>query len=170
MEGYLNIALKSIAVYLFIVLAIRVFGKKEFAQLSIIDLVFILLISNSVQNAMVGADSSLEGGLVAALSLFLMNYFFKKISLFSKGFSKAIDGEPIMLIYQGELKSDGMKKAQISIEQLQAVVREHGVESVEMVNLAMFEVDGNISVLSDNFKVITKRKHKGHRVIGDNIA
>jgi hypothetical protein len=170
MEGYLNIALKSIAVYLFIVLAIRVFGKKEFAQLSIIDLVFILLISNSVQNAMVGADSSLEGGLVAALSLFLMNYVFKKISLFSKGFSKAIDGEPIMLIYQGELKSDGMKKAQISIEQLQAVVREHGVESVEMVNLAMFEVDGNISVLSDNFKVITKRKHKGHRVIGDNIA
>ncbi len=59
MEGYLSIALKSIAVYVFIVAAIRVFGKKEFAQLSIIDLVFILLISNSVQNAMVGADSSL---------------------------------------------------------------------------------------------------------------
>ena len=77
MEGYLNIALKSIAVYVFIVAAIRVFGKKEFAQLSIIDLVFILLISNSVQNAMVGADSSLEGGLVAAFSLFLMNYVFK---------------------------------------------------------------------------------------------
>jgi uncharacterized membrane protein YcaP (DUF421 family) len=76
MEGYLNIALKSIAVYVFIVAAIRVFGKKEFAQLSIIDLVFILLISNSVQNAMVGADSSLEGGLVAAFSLFLMNYLF----------------------------------------------------------------------------------------------
>jgi uncharacterized membrane protein YcaP (DUF421 family) len=79
MEGYLNIALKSIAVYVFIVAAIRVFGKKEFAQLSIIDLVFILLISNSVQNAMVGADTSLEGGLVAAFSLFLMNYVFKKI-------------------------------------------------------------------------------------------
>lgn len=90
MEGYLNIALKSIAVYAFIVAAIRVFGKKEFAQLSIIDLVFILLISNSVQNAMVGADTSLEGGLVAAFSLFLMNYVFKKISLFSKAFSKAI--------------------------------------------------------------------------------
>jgi uncharacterized membrane protein YcaP (DUF421 family) len=66
----MNIALKSIAVYVFIVAAIRVFGKKEFAQLSIIDLVFILLISNSVQNAMVGTDSSLEGGLVAAFSIF----------------------------------------------------------------------------------------------------
>lgn len=170
MEGYLNIALKSIAVYVFIVAAIRVFGKKEFAQLSIIDLVFILLISNSVQNAMVGADSSLEGGLVAAFSLFLMNYVFKKMSLFSKGFSKAIEGEPIMLIYQGEVKLDGLKKAQISVDQLKAVVREHGVESIEMVNLAMFEVDGNISVLSDNFKKSTQRKHKGHRVIGKNTA
>ena len=170
MEGYLNIALKSIAVYVFIVAAIRVFGKKEFAQLSIIDFVFILLISNSVQNAMVGADSSLEGGLVAAFSLFLMNYIFKKISLFSKGFSKAIEGEPIMLIYQGEVKLGGLKKAQISVDQLKAVVREHGVESIELVNLAMFEVDGNISVLSDNFKKSTQRKHKGHRVIGKNTA
>ncbi len=170
MEGYLIIALKSIAVYVFIIVAIRVFGKKEFAQLSIIDLVFILLISNSVQNAMVGADTSLEGGLFAAFSLFLMNYVFKKISLVSKGFSKAIEGEPIMLIYQGEVKLDGLEKAQISIDQLKAVVREHGVESVELVNLAMFEVDGNISVLSDNFKKSTQRKHKGHQVKDKNTA
>jgi uncharacterized membrane protein YcaP (DUF421 family) len=152
------------------VAAIRVFGKKEFAQLSILDLVFILLISNSVQNAMVGADSSLEGGLVAAFSLFLMNYVFKKASLYSKGFSKAVEGETVMLIYQGEVKLDGLEKAQISIDQLNAVVREHGVESVELVNLAMFEVDGNISVLSDNFKKSTKRNHKGHQVIGKNTA
>jgi uncharacterized membrane protein YcaP (DUF421 family) len=170
MEGYLIIALKSIAVYVFIIVAIRVFGKKEFAQLSIIDLVFILLISNSVQNAMVGADTSLEGGLVAAFSLFLMNYVFKKISLVSKGFSKAIEGEPIMLIYQGEVKLDGLEKAQISIDQLKAVVREHGIENVELVNLAMFEVDGNISVLSDNFKKSTQRKHKGHQVKDKNTA
>jgi uncharacterized membrane protein YcaP (DUF421 family) len=170
MEGYLIIALKSMAVYVFIVAAIRVFGKKEFAQLSIIDLVFILLISNSVQNAMVGADSTLMGGFVAAFSLFLMNYVFKKISLFSKDFSKAIDGEPIMLIYQGEVKLDGLKKAQLSMDQLNAVVREHGVSSVDLVNLAMFEVDGNISVLSDNFKKNTIRKHKGRRVISTNTA
>jgi uncharacterized membrane protein YcaP (DUF421 family) len=119
---------------------------------------------------MVGTDSTLEGGLVAAFSLFLMNFVFKKISLFSKDFSKVIDGEPILLIYQGEIRLDGLKKAQISEEQLHAVVREHGVESIELVNLAMFEVDGNISVLSDNFKKSTQRKHKGHRVIGKNTA
>jgi uncharacterized membrane protein YcaP (DUF421 family) len=90
--------------------------------------------------------------------------------LFSKGFSKAVEGEPIMLIYQGKVKLNGLKNAQISIEQLNAVVREHGVESVDLVNLAMFEVDGNISVLSDNFMKSTKRKHKGHRVISKNTA
>ena len=76
-EGYLKIALSSSAVYLFIIIAIRLFGKKELAQLSIIDLVFILLISNAVQNAMVGADSSLAGGLVAASTLFFINYLLK---------------------------------------------------------------------------------------------
>ncbi|MEY2793874.1 MAG: hypothetical protein RJA76_1866 [Bacteroidota bacterium] len=70
MEGYLMIALRSIAVYIFIVAAIRLFGKKEFAQLTITDLVFILLISNSVQNAMVGGDSSLQGGITSALCYF----------------------------------------------------------------------------------------------------
>ena len=62
---------KSVAIYIFIIGAIRLFGKKELAQLSIIDLVFILLISNSVQNAMVGNDSTLQGGIAAALGLFI---------------------------------------------------------------------------------------------------
>ena len=73
-EGYFFIALRSIAVYIFIVAAIRLFGKKEFAQLTITDLFFILLISNSVQNAMVGEDSSLQGGISSALALFLLNF------------------------------------------------------------------------------------------------
>ena len=87
MEGYVIIALKSIAVYVFIVAAIRFFGKKEFAQLSVVDVVFILLISNAVQNAMVGSDSSLGGGLVAAFALFVMNYGFKRLSNASPMFS-----------------------------------------------------------------------------------
>ena len=74
---YLAVALTSTAVYLFIVLAIRLFGKKELAQLSVTDLVFILLISNAVQNAMVGQNTSLGGGLVAAGTLFAVNAGFK---------------------------------------------------------------------------------------------
>ncbi|MHA8073448.1 DUF421 domain-containing protein [Aquirufa sp. HETE-40SA] len=170
MEGYVIIALKSIAVYVFIVAAIRVFGKKEFAQLSVVDVVFILLISNSVQTAMVGDDTSLSGGLVAALALFAMNYVFKRISLGSESMSKVIDGEPVMLIYNGEVRPNSLKEASISLEQLKAVVREHGVEEISDVNLAIFEVDGNISVLSDNYRNLTKRKRKGHRILGQNTA
>ena len=170
MEGYVIIALKSIAVYVFIVAAIRVFGKKEFAQLSVVDVVFILLISNSVQTAMVGDDTSLSGGLVAALALFAMNYVFKRISLGSVSMSKVIDGEPVMLIYNGEVRPSALKEASISLEQLKAVVREHGVEEISDVNLAIFEVDGNISVLSDNYRSLTKRKRKGHRILGQNTA
>ncbi len=170
MEGYVIIALKSIAVYVFIVAAIRVFGKKEFAQLSVVDVVFILLISNSVQTAMVGDDTSLTGGLVAALALFAMNYVFKRLSLGSESISKVIDGEPILLIYNGQVRPNALKEASISLEQLKAVVREHGVEEVSDVNLAIFEVDGNISVLSDNYRNLSKRKRKGHRILGQNTA
>jgi uncharacterized membrane protein YcaP (DUF421 family) len=170
MEGYVIIALKSIAVYVFIVAAIRVFGKKEFAQLSVVDVVFILLISNSVQTAMVGDDTSLSGGLVAALALFAMNYVFKRLSLGSESISKVIDGEPVLLIYNGEIRPNALKEASISLEQLKAVVREHGVEEISDVNLAIFEVDGNISVLSDNYRNLTKRKRKGHRILGQNTA
>ena len=79
MEFPTEIILRCVAVYLFVLIAIRLFGKKEFSQLTIIDLVFILLISNSVQNAMVGANNSLVGGIVAASSLFVTNYLLKLI-------------------------------------------------------------------------------------------
>jgi uncharacterized membrane protein YcaP (DUF421 family) len=170
MEGYLLIALKSIAVYVFIVAAIRLFGKKEFAQLSIVDLVFILLISNSVQTAMVGTDSSLEGGLVAALALFVVNFIFKKITIGRPEIAHLIDGDPVLLVYNGQLKAGGLAKAQITIEQLESVIREHGVEDISEVDLAMFEVDGNISVISDNFKKTSRRRRKGHRILGNNAT
>ena len=84
MNPYIEIIFRCIIVYLFIVIAIRLFGKKEIAQLSVVDLVFILLISNSVQNAMVGPDSSLIGGLIAAGSLFIVNLILKYVSYKSK--------------------------------------------------------------------------------------
>src|SRR3954469_5991390 len=93
----LEIVLRSVAVYVFIVLAIRLFGKKELTQLSVTDLVFILLISNSVQNAMVGPDSSLQGGIIAAGSLFVVNFILKRYVYKSKKFGKLLQGEPVML-------------------------------------------------------------------------
>lgn len=170
MEGFGIIALKSIAVYVFIVAAIRLFGKKEFAQLSVVDLVFILLISNSVQNAMVGSDSSLPGGLAAAFALFLANYTLKKIEKYFPKVGHVIEGEPILLVYQGKIQASGLKKADLTEAQLAASIREHGIDDVLQVDLAMFEIDGNISVVSENYQKVSKRKRKGHRVLGGNTA
>jgi uncharacterized membrane protein YcaP (DUF421 family) len=162
---YVLIVLSSVAVYLFMILAIRLFGKKELSQLSVIDLVFILLISNSVQNAMVGSNTTLVGGLLAAISLFIVNYIFKQVIYRFPMFSKFIQGESIMLVYKGKIKIDNMHRTQITYSELLEAVREHGVESISEVDLAILEVDGNISILSDNFKHRTNKKRKGRKAL-----
>jgi uncharacterized membrane protein YcaP (DUF421 family) len=101
MTEYIDLVLRAVAVYGFIIIAIRLFGKKELSQLSVVDLVFILLISNSVQNAMVGPNTSLVGGMVAASALFIVNYILKKLIYNFQPIGKWIQGEPITLIYDG---------------------------------------------------------------------
>jgi len=154
----LSIALRSVIVYLFVILAIRFFGKKELTQLSIVDLVFILLISNSLQAAMIGNNTTLVGGLVAAASLFVVNWILKNLIYKSKKLSETIQGSPILLIYEGKVFHKHLEKAQISHTELEAAIREHGVKNIEAVDLAILEVDGNISVLSSNFTKKTRKR------------
>lgn len=168
MESIFLIVFRSVVVYLFIVLAIRIFGKKELAQLSVIDLVFILLISNSVQNAMVGDNTTLWGGLIAAGSLFVVNMILKNLFFKSKKVSEFFQGDPLLLIYHGKELTKHLKMAKISHEELEAAVREHGVEKISQVDLAVLEVDGNISVLSANFRHKTVRRRKVHKAIMKN--
>jgi len=168
MEGYLKIALSSAAVYLFIVVAIRLFGKKELAQLSVIDLVFILLISNAVQNAMVGSDSSLSGGLVAASTLFLVNYLFKYLLYRFPKLGIIVQGTVLMLVYKGQANTVNLAKARITQEELLEAVREHGVSEIREVDLAILEIDGNISIISNGYKHRTTRKRKGRNKVMKN--
>ena len=158
MHSFIDIGLRAVTVYLFMIFAIRLFGKRELAQLSVIDLVFILLISNAVQNAMVGPDSSLTGGLVAAGVLFVTNFVLKKLIGRFDSVGKLIQGEPIMLIYDGEVKEKNLSAAGFTMAELHAAIREHGIEKIEDVNLAVLEVDGNVSVLTDDFKTKSRRK------------
>lgn len=161
---YLEIVIRALSVYLFMIIALRVFGKKELAQLSVIDLLFILLISNAVQNAMVGPDTSLGGGLIAATSLFAANYTLKKVLYRNKHLSQLLQGEAILLIYKGKVKRKNLSDAQITLDELKAAVREHGAKDIVNVDLAVMEVDGNISVISNDFNkrsmVVHPRRHR----------
>ncbi len=120
MNEYLEIIIRTGAVYLFIIIAIRIFGKTELAQLSVTDLVFILLISNAVQNAMVeiGTDNdqwkSLKGGLTAALSLFVLNYLIKRLTFKSKTLTTLLQGEPVMLVHEGKIIKRHLEKVMIT--------------------------------------------------------
>jgi len=164
----LIIAAKSIAIYVFILGAIRLFGKKELAQLSVVDLVFILLISNSVQNAMVGPDTSLIGGVAAASGLFIVNYIFKWLINKFPSIGEAVQGHAMMLIYQGKVIHENCNKSMISDAELESAVREHGVKDIKDVDVAILEVDGNISVISNDFKHKTVRRRKAHKVLSRN--
>lgn len=164
-NNYFRIIGSTLAVYLFIIVAIRLFGKKELAQLSVVDLVFILLISNAVQNAMVGPDSTLLGGLMAATTLFVVNYLLKYLQFRFPKFNKLIEGETIMLVYKGKVLTKNLEKARISENELMEAVREHGVGKVSDVDLAILEVDGSISILSGQYQ----KKSVKHRKVHKNI-
>ena len=164
-NNYIRIIFSTLVIYLFIVIAIRLFGKKELAQLSVVDMVFILLISNAVQNAMVGPDSTLSGGLVAATTLFVMNYALKYLQYRFPKFGKIVEGDATMLIYKGKILQSHLKMAKITEDELLQAVREHGVASVKEVDLAIMEVDGNISVLSNSYQNKTVKRRKAHKVL-----
>ncbi|HEY4713447.1 MAG TPA: YetF domain-containing protein [Aquirhabdus sp.] len=166
---YLNVAIRSLAVYLFILIAIRLSGKKELSQLNTTDVVLILLISNAVQNAMVGANTSLSSGLVAAAVLFTANYVIKRILFNNKKLSDLISEHPEILVHNGTLNTKTLEKLGISNDELEEAMREHGVENFADVKLAMLEIDGNISIIAgDNNKSLTQTHHKrrAHKTLG----
>jgi uncharacterized membrane protein YcaP (DUF421 family) len=171
MNEYLEIALRSLVVYVFMLIAIRLTGKKELSQLNTIDVVLILLISNSVQNAMVGNNTSLQGGLVAAAILFLLNFILKKITFRNKKIREFVFQHPEILIHNGKLNFEKLSELGISDDELTEAIREHGIEHFKDVKLAIFEVDGNISIISgtDHLKQTHYKRKKVHKTLGLNI-
>jgi uncharacterized membrane protein YcaP (DUF421 family) len=167
MNPYLDIVIRSVAVYLFMVLLLRIFGKKELSQLNTADVILILLISNSVQNSMVGSNTSLYGGMVAALALFVINFLFKKVMFNSKFIKNLVQDKPEILIHDGKIDFKTLARLGITADELQEAMREHGVEFYKDVKLAMFEIDGNISMISGNKNLKqTHHKRKVHKTLG----
>lgn len=150
------------------IIALRIFGKKELSQLNTADVILILLISNSVQNAMVGSNVSLLGGITAAVALFLINFIFKRIMIKSKFIKNLVQDKPEILIHNGKLEFKTLARLGISSDELQEAMREHGVEYYKDVKLAMLEIDGNISVISGNENLKqTHHKRKIHKTLGN---
>jgi uncharacterized membrane protein YcaP (DUF421 family) len=168
MNPILDIILRSAAVYFFMMIALRITGKKQLSQLNTTDVILILLISNALQNAMVGNNTSLEGGVIAASVLFIINYILRKLMFKYEKLSNFLQEKPEILIHNGNLDFKILSKLNITSEELREAMREHGVEYFKDVKLAMLEIDGNISIISgETILRQTHHKRKLHKTLGN---
>lgn len=153
---HLDTALYSALIYLFIIVGLRLLGKKELGQLSVADLVFIMLISEVVGDVMRASDDSLASGLVGAATLMVINKVLKIWMYRSKRFSRFMEGNPVILIRHGRINKKEMRKNRITVEDMEQSAREKGIGDISMVGLAILEVDGKISFLeNENIKTDT---------------
>jgi len=148
----LQIALRTTVIYAVVLLGVRLSGKREVGQMTPFDLTLLLLLSNSVQNAMTGPDTSVLGGVIAAGTLLVLNYLVAEFSGVNRRFRKIIQGQPSLLIHDGQVIEPHMAREHVSMDELQRALREHGIASYHDVALAVLEVDGSISCLKyDDF-------------------
>lgn len=142
-----EIVLRTLAVYLVILVGLRLAGKREIGQMTIFDLVVLLLIANAVQNAMVGPDTSLVGGLLAAIVLLVLDFLIARLGLRFPRLRRLVIGNPTLLILHGEVIQDHLRREGLDEETLMTALREHGVVDIQAVEMAVLEIDGSISVV-----------------------
>jgi len=162
----IGIVLRTAAIYAVVLLGVRLSGKREVGQMTPFDLTLLLLLSNSVQNAMTGSDTSVLGGVMAAITLLSLNYLIAEVSGGNRRFRKLVQGQPSLLVHDGEIIAAHMAKEHVSMDELERSLREHGISSYHSVALAVLEVDGSISCLKyDDINPNAKTHLAEHRKI-----
>jgi uncharacterized membrane protein YcaP (DUF421 family) len=157
--GLLIIAAKTAVIYVFLIAGLRLLGRRELGQMTVYDLVLIVVLANSVQNAMVGNDNTLVGGLIAALTLLALNRLFTVLLIRFPTLEKRVIGEPLLIVSEGRVLPDRLKQEGVSREQVLAALREHGIARVEDARMCVLEVDGTISVVPRDATVHRTRHH-----------
>ena len=142
-----EILLRTAVIYLLVLIGVRISGKREVGQMTPFDLTLLLLLSNSVQNAMTGPDTSLAGGVVAASTLLILNYLIAGASGTNRRFRRFVEGQPSLLVHDGKVIDSHMAREHVSMDELHRALREHGISCIEQTALAVLEVDGSISCL-----------------------
>ncbi len=157
-----SIVLRTGCIYLLVLAGVRLTGKREVGQMTPFDLTLLLLLSNAVQNAMTGPDTSLLGGAAAALTLLVLNYLVAEVSGANRKFRKFVQGSPSLLIHNGEVVMSHMAAEHVTLDELQRACREHGIPGIRDVALGVLEVDGSISLLK--YDDVASSVHPPHRL------
>ncbi|HET7873981.1 MAG TPA: YetF domain-containing protein [Methylomirabilota bacterium] len=139
--------LRAAVVYLFLLVAFRLTGKRQLGLLTAFDVVLLLVISNVVQNAMIGADNSLGGGLIGATVILALNALVAWATFRFKRAERVLEHAPTVIIKHGRVLRTSLRRERLSLPELRAALREHGVVSMRDVRYAILEEDGHVSVI-----------------------
>lgn len=139
---------RSVVVYLFLLVAFRLCGKRQLGQLSAFDLVVLLIISNVVQNAVIGNDNSLGGGLIGATAILLLNLVVAYVTFRFKRADRVVEHSPTLLVRHGRVLRDNLRRERLGPRDLRAALRHHGVVSIRDIRYAFLEEDGHVSVIT----------------------
>lgn len=145
---YFNIIFKTVLLYFFIIIVYRIMGKKEVGQLSIIDLIVSILIAELAAISIENYDSSILTSIIPILCLVVIEILFSYIGIKSSKIKKLMDGSPVVIIKNGKLNFEEMKKLRYSLDDLISQLREQGIKSIEEVNYAVLENNGKLSIFN----------------------
>ena len=149
--------LRPVVVYLALVVLLRVFGKRELAQLNPFDLVVLLSLSNTVQNAIIGDDNSVTGGIIGAFSLLTVNWLVVRALFRSSRLTRMMEGRSTVLVRNGQVDKKALQRESLTREELLAVVHRQGFEDFHQVNLCQLEPNGTFYVEAFEPSIADKR-------------
>jgi len=138
--------LRPVVVYLFLIIFLRIFGKRELAQLNPFDLVVLLSLSNTVQNAMIGDDNSVTGGIIGAFSLLAINWFIVRLLFKTPKLTSALEGSQTVLIHHGVVDDKALADETLTREELLSVLHKQNVDDFSEVEKCVLEPNGNFYI------------------------
>ncbi len=137
--------IRTLAVYVFLIVGLRVAGKRELAQLNPLDLIVLLLLSNTVQNAIIGDDNSVTGGVLGAATLLVINYIVVRVVHRSRKLQRIVEGRRDVLIKNGQLRMEHLERELISRADLRSAALKQGITSLDDVETCVLEPTGALS-------------------------
>jgi uncharacterized membrane protein YcaP (DUF421 family) len=147
-----------VAIYVALLVALRLFGKREVGQFTLYDLVFILLVANALQPAITGPDTSVVGGLILIVALVGTNYIVGKLNNLPR-FRRLFTPAPAVIVRDGQCLMDVMRREGVDKEEVEMAMREHGIADMKEVQLGVLEPDGTISIVPTT-TVVQRTKHR----------
>jgi uncharacterized membrane protein YcaP (DUF421 family) len=154
-----ELVLRAIVIYAGLLVALRLFGKREVGQFTLFDLVFVLLVANAVQPAMTGPDASLFGGVIIVFSLLAANWIVGRLDDIPV-LHRLLTPPPTVLLKAGKPLEWQLRREGITMDEIEMAMREHGLDDISQVKLAVLESDGSISIVGKDEKVEQRRRRR----------